>query len=98
MQVHSANSNSWTANCQFSLFSKKIPINQIFCIYGWLANQIKLGKRSSIVFSNSLLTFLRSDNDKSVSVEDQTSINVTLLSGIENELPNLKYIGLNHCV
>jgi len=31
------NSNGRTSYCQCSLFSKKNPIIQIFCISGWLA-------------------------------------------------------------
>jgi hypothetical protein len=32
--VHAVNSNSGTANCQCSLFSKKNPIIRIFCLFG----------------------------------------------------------------
>ena len=39
-----------TANSQCSLYSKKNPIIQIFCISGWLAVPINLGKWSSTVY------------------------------------------------
>jgi hypothetical protein len=48
-QVRTVNSNSRTSKCQFSLFSKKNPIIQIFCIFGWLAVAINPDKWSSTV-------------------------------------------------
>jgi len=50
-QVHTVNSNSRTANCQCSLFSKKNPIIQIFCLSGWLAAPINPDKCSSDVYN-----------------------------------------------
>jgi len=51
MRVHTANSNGQTLHCQCSLFSKKNPIIQIFCISGWLAIPINLDKCSSTVLA-----------------------------------------------
>jgi len=48
-QVHTVNSNSRTANCQCSLFSKKNPVIRIFCISGWLAVSINPDKWSCAV-------------------------------------------------
>jgi hypothetical protein len=46
-QVHTANSNSRTRNCQCSLLSKKNPIIQISCVSGWLGVPINPDKWSS---------------------------------------------------
>jgi len=43
-KVHTVNCNSRTSNCQCSLFSKKNPINRIFCISGCLAVPVNHGK------------------------------------------------------
>jgi len=47
--VHTANSNSETANCQCSILSKENPIIRIFCISGWLTVPISPYKWSSAV-------------------------------------------------
>ena len=49
-QVHTVNSNSRTANCQCSLFSKKNPVIRLFCISGWIDVPINPDKGSSTVF------------------------------------------------
>jgi hypothetical protein len=48
-QVRTINSNSRSSNCQYSLFSKKNLIVQVFCISRRLANPINLDKWSSTV-------------------------------------------------
>ena len=48
-QVHTVNSNSRSSNCQCSLFSKKNPIFQVFCISRRLAIPINLDKWGSTV-------------------------------------------------
>ena len=51
MRVHTVNNNSWTSNCQCSLFSKKNPLIWIFCmselliipinLYKWISSVLK---------------------------------------------------------
>jgi hypothetical protein len=48
-QLLAVNSNSRTANCQCSLFSKKRPVIRIFCISEWFAVPINRDKWSSCV-------------------------------------------------
>jgi hypothetical protein len=54
MQVRTVNNNSRTSNCQYSLFSKKNPFIQIFCISGCLAAPFNPNKWSSTVRENVL--------------------------------------------
>ena len=49
-QVHTVNSNSRHSSCQCSLFSKKNPIIQIFCISGSLAVTVNPNEWSSTVY------------------------------------------------
>jgi len=51
-QVHTVNNNSQTSNCPCSLFSKKNPFIQIFCISGCLAAPFNPNKWSSAVCEN----------------------------------------------
>ena len=48
--VHTVNSDSRTANCQYSLFSQKNPIIRNFCISGWLAVRINPNMWKCTVF------------------------------------------------
>jgi hypothetical protein len=54
-QVHTANSNSRTANCHCSLFPKKNPIIQIFSLSGCLSGPVIPDKWSSTVSQARLL-------------------------------------------
>ena len=49
MQVHTVNINSQTSYCQCSLFSKKNPLIQIFCMSGLLAIKFNLYQLISAV-------------------------------------------------